>query len=218
MRIVGGLFVTLWLVLFAFAIQTSAVQSVSADAGDQLARGKEMFHIRCEPCHGDVGQGLALWRYTWAPEDQNCSQYKCHALNHPPDGFYMPNDAPPIIGEGTLQPFATARELYAFISKAMPFDKPGELSPEDYWAVTAFLLQQNNKLPAGTRLDASNAASVIVNPALIAAAPTPVPTPAVNAPTLDSNAVWGMAAGVGVILFAIFNYLRRRCHLGGGLR
>lgn len=210
MRILGGLFVTVWIILFGFAIQTSALSSVSADSGDQLARGKEMFRIRCEPCHGDVGQGLALWRLTWAPEDQNCAQSKCHARNHPPDGFYMPNDAPPIIGEGTLKPFATARELYAFISQAMPFDKPGELSSEDYWAVTAFLLQQNNKLPVGTRLDASNAASVIVNPALIIATPTPVPMPATNTPTLDPNAVWSMAAGTSIILLVIFNYLKRK--------
>ncbi len=110
------------------------------------------------------GQGLALWRLTWAPEDQNCATHKCHGLGHPPDGFYMPNDAPAIIGKDALTHFRSARELYGFISKRMPFDKPGELSSDDYWAVTAFLLRENGKLPGDIRLDALTAASVVINP------------------------------------------------------
>ncbi len=181
---------------------------MSSDSGDQLARGKEMFRIRCEPCYGDVGQGLALWRSTWALEDQNCSQTKCHALNHPPDGFYMPEDAPPIIGAGTLKRFATARELYGFISKAMPFDKPGELSSDDYWAVTAFLLQQNVKLPEGIQLKPTNAASVVINlNASTRSEGTPTPA-AVAQFTLDPTPL-AIVAILGIGIVAVWFWVRR---------
>ncbi len=151
--------------LFALTLMLVFVSgTASADTPDQLARGAQMFKIRCEPCHGDQGQGLALWRLTWAPEDQNCASHKCHGLGHPPDGFYMPKDAPPIIGKYTLTAFPRARELYGYISKAMPFDKPGELSSDDYWAITAFLIQKHGALPTGVRVDAMNAASIPVNP------------------------------------------------------
>jgi mono/diheme cytochrome c family protein len=188
---------------------TVAVGSASADAPDQLARGAEMFKIRCQPCHGDQGQGLALWRLTWAPEDRNCSSLKCHGLGHPPDGFYMPIDAPPIIGKDTLMHFHSARELYGYISKAMPFDKPGELSSDDYWAVTAFLLQQNGRLPARTRLDASTAASMIINPSAPAA---PAPAETAHASSA-STGVLVVAAGIVLSIILVLGIFWRRRHL-----
>jgi len=190
-------------VIVAILFVALFVYTVSADSGDQLARGREVFRIRCEPCHGDVGQGLALWRYTWAPKDRNCAQTKCHALSHPPDGFYMPKDAPPIIGVGTLTSFRTARELYGFVSKTMPFDKPGELSPDDYWAVTAFLLQQNNKLPPEVILNDSNAGSIVINPDLTAFYPQELPLELL--PVTSNNEI-AMVALVLAIAFVIFRF------------
>lgn len=209
MRFIACVFGVAGALIIAAAILMGASPTVSADAANQLARGKEMFRIRCEPCHGDVGQGLAIWRYTWAPEDQNCSQYKCHALNHPPDGFYMPNDAPPIIGAGTLKPFPTARELHTFVSKTMPFDKPGELSPDDYWAVTAFLLQQNNKLPAGLELSVANASAVIINPALAASTPISTGASPSSAVSLFDDAKWLGVVGVAGLLGLAFFVWRK---------
>jgi mono/diheme cytochrome c family protein len=158
----NGLLLIAWLFALAWVLVFIG-GTASADSPDQLTRGAQMFKIRCEPCHGDQGQGLALWRLTWAPEDQNCASHKCHGLGHPPDGFYMPKDAPPIIGTDTLIVFPSAHELYGYISKAMPFDKPGELTSDDYWAITAFLIQKHGALPTGIRVDSSNAASIPVN-------------------------------------------------------
>ena len=175
--------------------------TASADAPDQLTRGAEMFKIRCQPCHGDVGQGLALWRLTWAPEDQYCASTKCHGRGHPPDGFYMPNDAPALIGKDALTHFATARELYGYTSKTMPFDKPGELSSDDYWAVAAFLLRENGKLPDSIRLDANNAGTVPINP---------VPAPAFSLPLL--------AAAVAALIVLIFLLLLGRSRFANARR
>ncbi len=137
---------------------------VQTETPDQATQGAAVFAERCKPCHGDVGQGLALWRLTWAPEDQNCTQSKCHARNHPPEGFYMPVDAPPIIGKNTLTGFQTAGELEAFVRKNMPFDKPGELTDQQYWAVTAFLMRENRILPKGVRVDSNNAGNLPLEP------------------------------------------------------
>lgn len=76
----------------------------------------------------------------------------------------MPVDAPPIIGKNTLTGFPTARELEAFISQKMPFDRPGELTEQQYWAVTAFLLRENGVLPQGVRVDADNASNLPLKP------------------------------------------------------
>jgi len=212
-RVISSVIGTGLVLVMAWTLaMTSTSQTVSAGSADQLARGKEMFRIRCEPCHGDVGQGLALWRSTWAPEDQKCSQYKCHALNHPPDGFYMPKDAPPIIGEGTLRIFPTARELYGYISKAMPFDKPGELSSDDYWAVTAFLLQQNNKLPTGLELNVTNASNVIINPNLAISTPVPVTSTLSNSPYsfFDGVQWFEVLVVIGLVGLAIVIFLQSK--------
>jgi mono/diheme cytochrome c family protein len=136
----------------------------SAYTSDQAARGAQVFKERCAVCHGDVGQGLAKWRLTWPVQDQNCATSKCHGRNHPPEGFYMPVDAPPIIGESTLTDYRTAGDLYAFISKKMPFSEPGVLSADDYWALTAFLIREHGGLPDGVRLDAVTAGFVPINP------------------------------------------------------
>ena len=143
---------------------------VSAGASEQATRGAEMFAQRCKSCHGDVGQGLALWRLEWAPKDQNCQFTKCHGLSHPPDGFYMPRDAPPLIGRDAVAHFhnarhwQTARDIFSYSQVRMPLDVPGELSESDYWAVIAYVLRENGKLPAGFRLDAVTGAAYLFDP------------------------------------------------------
>ncbi len=46
----------------------------------------------------------------------------------------------------------------------MPFDKPGELTDQQYWAVTAFLMRQNGVLPKGVRVDSNNADNLPLEP------------------------------------------------------
>ncbi len=129
----------------------------------QIAYGEEIYRLVCSACHGDIGQGLTPeWRSTWAPEDQNCWQSKCHGPNHPPEGFTFP--VAPAINNLTLQAkFPTALQLQAYIHAAMPWYKPGALTDERAWQVTAYVLKLN-KIDAGTVLTAGNAASIRVAP------------------------------------------------------
>ncbi len=132
---------------------------------DQADRGALVYKGYCITCHGDRGQGLAEWRLTWDDAHQNCAKPSCHGAQHPDTGFALPNNyAPAIMGENTLSHFQTARDLYGFISKRMPFQEPGVLPMDDYWALTAFLIRQHGVLPDGVRLDESTAGTQPVHP------------------------------------------------------
>jgi cytochrome c len=159
----------------------------------QVERGAEVFARRCKPCHGDVGQGLTLWRQEWAPENQNCMFTKCHGLSHPPDGFYMPRDAPPLIGSSAITHFHDARhwqtafDLYAYARVRMPLDVPGELSDPDYWATAAHILRENGKLPANLRLDDFSGPVLLIDPLATAV-------------QLATNAVEGLVESPAILL------------------
>lgn len=57
----------------------------------------------------------------------------------------------------------TAQGLYDYVSIIMPFDAPGSLYDEEYWGILAYILEQNDQLPANTELSAENAPSVRVD-------------------------------------------------------
>ncbi len=106
--------------------------------------GAALFQFYCSTCHGDRGQGLTnAWRATWPTEKQNCWQSKCHALNHPPEGFEFPKVVPGVIGVDALRQFSSEEALYHYNRGAMPYWNPGMLSDEEYAAITTFLMRAN---------------------------------------------------------------------------
>lgn len=111
---------------------------------EQLQAGWEVYRIWCSACHAYSGEGLTpAWISTWAPDDQNCWQSKCHAVNHPDDGFYLPHFIPAIVGPGVLDHFRDGPSLYDYISSLMPYQEPGVLTSEEYFAVLAHVLNGN---------------------------------------------------------------------------
>jgi cytochrome c len=149
--------------LGAALLCTFGVQLALADGPTAAERGNDIFQGHCSTCHGDRGQGLDEWRKEWDPAHQNCTQSKCHGDNHPPDGFRLPNNfAPKIIGDNTLTDLKTAQDLYNFISKKMPFQAPGSLTPDEYWLLASFLTNQHNS--AVTEVNAQNATSISLHP------------------------------------------------------
>jgi mono/diheme cytochrome c family protein len=144
----------------------------------QADQGAQVFYLVCMACHGDRGQGLTdEWRGALDLEDQNCWQSKCHASNHPPDGFVFPHLVPPVIGEGIINKYQTALGLHNFIQASMPWQAPGSLSAEKYWQLTAFLVRANGIDPGETPLDEQNAGQLHFQ-TLSTATPVPTPTPA----------------------------------------
>lgn len=130
--------------------------------------GSALYQRWCSACHGDRGQGLTEeWRSTWPQDKQNCWQSKCHASNHPPDGFIFPKTVPALIGNDTLTKFSTAQDLYVYTRATMPFWAPNLLSDEDYLAIATFLVEANfaeKGLPSPTPLP-QDLAAVSLHPA-----------------------------------------------------
>jgi mono/diheme cytochrome c family protein len=136
------------------------ILDLPADA-TQLEVGAEIFRLVCQDCHGNRGQGLTPdWIAQWDPADQNCWQSKCHASNHPPEGFVLPSYVPPLAGPAALARFATATDLQAYMSEKMPWHRPGSLQQEEYWALTAFVLDMNGVDALPATLDGEAAAGV----------------------------------------------------------
>ena len=137
----------------------------ASESASQVGQGALLYWGVCMACHGDRGQGLTTeWRAVFG-EDQNCWTSKCHAANHPPDGFTIPRDnlPPAVTGPGTLARFNTAQELYDYLVVSMPWWKPGSLSSQQGWEATAYILKLNGALPQGVTLDATDASAVPVH-------------------------------------------------------
>lgn len=124
----------------------------------QADYGAQIYWLSCLPCHGDLGQGLTEeFRQTYPPEDRNCWESGCHGERPYDNGFKLPASIPAVVGANALQKFSSAAALQAYIRAAMPFWKPGSLTEEDAWAVTAFLLRENGLWNDAAELNASNA-------------------------------------------------------------
>jgi flagellar biosynthesis/type III secretory pathway M-ring protein FliF/YscJ len=84
----------------------------------------------------------------------------------------------------------------------MPFWKPGSLTEEESWPVTAFLLRQNGLWDASTDLNASNAASIKIPRAAFL---TPPATPQEDQIQKRGGAVgWIILAGFLLVIFIVF--------------
>ncbi|MCI0519744.1 MAG: hypothetical protein L0Z70_05745 [Chloroflexi bacterium] len=177
----------------------------------QLEYGAEAYRLVCNACHGDKGQGLtADWLAHWAPDDRNCWQSKCHASNHPDDGFYMPTNVPPVIGPGRLSAYRTAKDLNDYIARTMPYQDPGNMEAQEYLNITAFLLAQNGIDPIIEELTEERAAQILINPPPTQTAPAPTPAPVAAAvvtppaqpktPFLAQPAFWAWTLGFSLLL------------------
>ena len=119
----------------------------------QLEKGRHLFWLNCMTCHGDKGQGLTDEFRSLYVEDANCWARGCHAGHNGDQGFPIPREVPAIISStGELPPFAAAQELFEFLRSTHPPQNPGFMPDDDYWALTAYLLDQNGRLPAGVVL------------------------------------------------------------------
>jgi hypothetical protein len=119
-------------------------------------------------CHGDRGQGLTEeWRTVLDPADRNCWQSKCHAPNHPPEGFEIPRTSPPVIGEGSLVNYATAADLFEYLRGEMPWPFPGLFNDEEYWRLTAYLVEANDVDFGQPTLGPENAAGLLMRSQLV---------------------------------------------------
>jgi hypothetical protein len=126
---------------------------VLPESPTQVDTGRYLYYFHCMPCHGDRGQGLTdEWRQVWVEDHQNCWGRNCHAGRSEMDAFYIPRFVPPLSGSPqALGSFQAPEDLFVFLQQTQPPQRPGALSEEEYWALTAFLLDQNDRLPSGAQ-------------------------------------------------------------------
>ena len=206
------------LFLDAGDVQGSQLQTTPVPTQDRLAeptlpadssqadRGAQVYWLSCLPCHGDKGQGLTdEFRATYPEEEQNCWQSGCHGKNPYENGFTIPKKIPSVIGDTALAKFSTGAQLHAYIRAAMPFWKPGSLSEDDAWQVTAFVLRENKLWNGVGELNESNAGDVAIPRAAFL---TPVVTTQVDQVQKTSGALgWIILLGslaVPLILLFVF--------------
>lgn len=168
----------------------------------QADHGAQVYWLSCLPCHGDKGQGLTdEFRTTYPEEEQNCWKSGCHGKNPYESGFTIPKKIPAVIGDTALAKFSNAAQLHAFIRAAMPFWKPGSLSKDDSWKVTAFLLRENKLWNDDGELNDSNAGSVVISRAEFI---TPVAAPAQNQVQKGiGSSAWIILIGSLLVLFIL---------------
>ncbi len=160
---------------------------------NQADLGSQVYYYVCMACHGDRGQGLTPeWIASWGLGDKPCWQSKCHASNHPPEGFKLPEAIPAVVSPAVVGAFANALELHDYIAQNMPWQAPGTLEAEEYWQLTAFLVRENGIDPGPLPLNADNASQVRMRPV----APE-TPTPAV---TEQAGAGFWYAGGAVLVL------------------
>lgn len=168
-------------------------------APTQTDDGEQLYWLHCQPCHGDVGQGLTdEWRAEYPEDHQNCWKSGCHGDKPYEEGFTLPDTVPAIIGGDSLKRFQTLGDVYEFTRATMPFEYPGVLSDEEYLAVTAFLAQENS-LGNGILLTKANMAQVQLRPE--ENKPEATATPDVTFTIVPLSSVWpGVLLGSGLAL------------------
>jgi mono/diheme cytochrome c family protein len=93
-------------------------------------QGATVYAQQCAGCHGPKGTGTKLHR-----------------------GLISLGNAKPIKMEGSLVPYATT--VWDFINRAMPSTRPGTLTPDQVYAVTAYTLFINGTIQETDVMDAT---------------------------------------------------------------
>jgi cytochrome c len=97
-----------------------------------VGRGAELYSAKCAKCHGATG--------TEGPADRLVGG----------QGSLSSKD--PIKTVGSYWPYATT--LYDYIHRAMPYDAPQSLTPDEVYAVIAWLLHENGIVRDDAVIDA----------------------------------------------------------------
>lgn len=105
-----------------------------------VAEGTEIYAYQCAHCHGE-------------DPTEPVKGYPALA-----GGQGSLDTDKPVRTIGSYWPHATT--VYDYVNRAMPFESPQSLAPDEVYAVTAYLLHVNDILPDDATLDAGSLAAV----------------------------------------------------------
>ena len=107
-------------------------------------QGAQVFASACATCHGPNGEGKgALY-----PQ----------LIGGPKGKFDFANDFRIPRTIGNYWPYATT--VFGYIRRAMPLTAPGSLTPDQVYAVTAYLLNREGLIPDNAVMDAKTLPAV----------------------------------------------------------
>ena len=112
-----------------------------------VAHGAELYAVQCASCHGATG--------VEGPNDRLVGRL-------PGDAFPFGTEPAQIETIGNYWPYATT--LFDYLLRAMPYDAPGSLTPEEVYSLTAYLLYLNEIIPEKAVMNAQTL-PVVVMPA-----------------------------------------------------
>jgi hypothetical protein len=113
-------------------------------------QGIEVWEAKCASCHGSFGESNEVFTPLvggTTKEDIETGRV----------GAYIRQDAPQ---RSTLMKVATVSTLWDYINRAMPWNAPKSLSPDEVYAVLAYLLHLGEIVPADFTLSDKNIAEV----------------------------------------------------------
>jgi S-disulfanyl-L-cysteine oxidoreductase SoxD len=97
------------------------------------AQGKPIYVERCASCHGENGEDRKYSRLVGGRGSLVTSE--------------------PVRTIGSFWPYATT--LWSYLRRSQPFDEPGSLTPDEVYAVTAYLLHLNGIIKEDDVVDAT---------------------------------------------------------------
>ena len=110
-----------------------------------VKKGEELYYQLCASCHGITG--------TEGPNDVLVGR-------EPREGFPFATTTGLSRTIGNYWPYATT--LYDCTNRAMPFDEPGSLTPDEVFSLVAFLLHRNEIFDEDVIIDKNSLPEVVM--------------------------------------------------------
>jgi cytochrome c len=106
------------------------------DGKGTVAEGAKVYAAKCASCHGKNGEGATFDRLVATDSGKNFD-------------FATNPKLPKAVGN--YWPYATT--LYDYTYRAMPFQQPGTLTPDETYSLVAYILALNKIVPDDATMD-----------------------------------------------------------------
>jgi cytochrome c551/c552 len=113
-----------------------------------VAQGQDLYDAKCASCHGTFGESNRYLSIAGGVKPDDLKTGRASALKSP-DGLRT---------VGTKLNYATT--LWDYINRAMPWTNPQSLTPDEVYALTAYVLHLNEIVPASFELSDQNLTKV----------------------------------------------------------
>jgi len=142
------------------AVDSAALRKIDIDVDPSGAslppgsgnatKGLLVYAAKCASCHGAKAEGMgAMPGHAAAPQLVG---------REPRVGFPFGRDPKAVKTVGNYWPYSTT--VYDYVHRAMPLSAPGTLTPDETYAVVAWLLAENEIIPRDAEMNAKTLPAV----------------------------------------------------------